>query len=97
MTDWNFVKTLRDDVHMLYQKFSKVYECFLNTDGSLYTDVHTGKYSLDTKEQQLILVPDDGWHDNTFGDQTYYYKYTVTNDYLTITTGLGTERYNRKT
>jgi len=75
--------------------YKEVEEMVFN--GSLYTDVHTGKYSLDTKEQQLILVPDDGWHDDTFGDQTYYYKYTVTNDYLTITTGLGTERYNRKT
>lgn len=65
--------------------------------GSVYTDINTGKYELNTKDGELILTPDDGWHDDTFGDQQYFYKFTVTNDYLTITTGLGTERYNRKT
>lgn len=54
MTDWNFVKTLRDDVHMLYQKFSKVYECFLNTDGSLYTDEELAAMFLDRNDPEII-------------------------------------------
>ena len=60
------------------------------------TFVKTGKYELNTKDGELILTPDDGWHDDTFGDQQYHYKFTVTSDYLTITTGLGTTRYNRQ-
>ena len=74
--------------------YKEVEEMVFN--GTLYTDNHTGKYELDTKEHYLILKPDDGWHDDTFGDQEVYYTYSVTNDYLTITTGLGTTRYNRK-
>lgn len=64
-------------------------------NGSLYKDVHTGKYELDTKEHYLILKPDDGWHDDTFGDETHQYSYTLSSQYLTITTGLGTERYQK--
>ena len=57
--------------------------------------VKTGKYELDTKENYIILKPDDGWHDDTFGDQEIYYEYTLTESYLTLKTGLGTERYNK--
>ena len=60
------------------------------------TYIHTGKYELNTKEHIMILTPDDGWHDDTFGDQQYQYTYTLTNQYLTITTGLGTERYQKQ-
>ena len=56
----------------------------------------TGKYELNTKEHYIILKPDDGWHDDTFGDQEIWYEYTLTNQYLTFTTGLGTERYQKQ-
>ena len=56
----------------------------------------TGKYELNTKDNYIILKPDDGWHDDTFGDQEIWYEYTLTNQYLTFTTGLGTERYQKQ-
>ena len=65
-------------------------------NGTVYKETKTGKYELNTKDHILILKPDDGWHDDTFGDQEFAYKYTVTNDYLSITTGLGTENYTKQ-
>lgn len=60
------------------------------------TYIKTGKYELNTKDHILTLTPDDGWHDDTFGDQQFFYEYTLTNQYLTITTGLGIERYQKQ-
>ena len=67
-----------------------------NFSGKTYDYENTGKYKLDIEEGLLKLYPDDGWHDDTFGDQEYAYKYTLTNDYLSITTGLGTENYTKQ-
>ncbi len=67
-----------------------------NFAGKTYDIKRTGKYKLDTEDGLLKLYPDDGWHDDTFGDQEFAYKYTVTNDYLSITTGLGTENYTKQ-
>ncbi len=63
--------------------------------GSVYKETKTGKYELNTKDHILILKPDDGWHDDTFGDQEIWYEYSLSSNYLTFTTGLGTERYDR--
>ena len=63
--------------------------------GSVYKETKTGKYELNTKEHVIILKPDDGWHDDTFGDQEIWYEYSLSSNYLTFTTGLGTERYDR--
>ena len=38
-------------------------------NGSVYKETKTGKYELNTKDHVIILKPDDGWHDDTFGDQ----------------------------
>ena len=67
-----------------------------NFSGKTYETERTGKYKLDTEEGLLKLYPDDGWHDDTFGDQEFAYPYTLTNDYLSITTGLGTENYTKQ-
>ena len=65
-----------------------------NSDGTYF---ETGMENFSGKEEDLLkLYPDDGWHDDTFGDQEFAYHYTVTNDYLTITTGLGTENYTKQ-
>ena len=63
--------------------------------GTVYKEAKTGKYELNTKEHVIILKPDDGWHDDTFGDQEIWYEYSLSSNYLTFTTGLGTERYDR--
>ena len=67
-----------------------------NFAGKTYDTKRTGKYKIDKEDDLLKLYPDDGWHDDTFGDQEFAYSYTVTNDYLTITTGLGTENYTKQ-
>ena len=67
-----------------------------NFAGKTYDTKRTGKYKIDKEDDLLKLYPDDGWHDDTFGDQEFAYHYTVTNDYLTITTGLGTENYTKQ-
>lgn len=64
-------------------------------NGTVYKETKTGKYELNTKDHILILKPDDGWHDDTFGDQEIWYEYSLSSNYLTFTTGLGTERYDR--
>ena len=67
-----------------------------NFSGKTYDINRTGKYTLDTKERLLKFYPDDGWHNPTFGDQEFAYSYTLTNDYLSFTTGLGTENYTKQ-
>ena len=64
-------------------------------NGSVYKETKTGKYELNTKDHVIILKPDDGWHDDTFGDQEIWFEYTLASNYLTLKTGLGTERYDR--
>ena len=64
-------------------------------NGTVYKETKTGKYELNTKDHIIILKPDDGWHDDTFGDQEIWYEYTLASNYLTFKTGLGTERYDR--
>lgn len=64
-------------------------------NGTVYKETKTGKYELNTKDHIIILKPDDGWHDDTFGDQEIWYEYTLASNYLTFKTGLGTERYDK--
>ncbi len=64
-------------------------------NGTVYKETKTGKYELNTKDHIIILKPDDGWHDDTFGNQEIWYEYTLASNYLTFKTGLGTERYDK--